>query len=507
VKEIRLSRPFRRCFVCDKSVFFRVMSKRKAKGGSDNRRLAEEVAQLKARLAQALACISELEQRNAQLQEQLAKAKKNSSNSSKPPSSDIVKPKKPKGKGRRGKRKQGGQPGHPKHERPEFPPEMLDQVWQYQLSQCPVCGDALLPSDEAPKIVQQVEVIGKPIRIDEHRGLAYWCESCQKIHYAPLPPEVQKGGLFGPRVTAVVAYLKGMCHASFSTIRKFLRDVLGVTVCRGYLRKLIAKVSDSLNHAYAELLSLLPDEEVVNADETGHKENGNRFWTWCFRVELYTLFRIDTSRGSQVLIETLGEEFDGVLGCDYFSAYRKYMDTFDVRVQFCIAHLIRDVKFLITLPDRRTQNYGQRLRDALRAMFAVIHRRDELKPATFARRLAATRDVVMAKATKHVPPSREARNLAKRFHERGQAYFEFITTPNVEPTNNLAEQAIRFVVIDRRITQGTRSESGRRWCERIWTTLATCARTGRDVLDFLHQSLLAHWHGKPPPSLLDTVAP
>ncbi len=136
----------------------------------------------------------------------------------------------------------------------------------------------------------------------------------------------------------------------------------------------------------------------------------------------------------------------------------------------------------------------------------ALHRRDELKPATFARRLAAARDTVMAKATKRVPPSKKAQNMAKRFRERGQAYFEFITTPNVEPTNNIAEQAIRFVVIDRRITQGTRGESGRRWCERIWTTLATCARTGRDVMDFLHQSILAHWRGEPPPSLLATAS-
>jgi transposase len=445
--------------------------------------------------------------RIAELEAELAKAKKNSSNSSKPPSSDIVKPKKPKGKGRRGKRKQGGQPGHAKHERSEFPPELLDGAWEYCLSQCPVCGDALLPSDEAPRTVQQIEIVAKPIRIDEHRGLAYWCETCQKIHYAPLPPEVQKGGLFGPQLTAVVAYMKGMCHASFTTIRKFLRDVLGITVSRGYLRKLIGKVTHSLDHAYHELLSLLPDEDVVNVDETGHKEKGRRLWTWCFRAELYTLFRIDASRGSQVIVDTLGEEFDGVLGCDYFSAYRKYMDTFGVRVQFCIAHLIRDVKFLLTLPDRRTQNYGKRLRDAIRVMFKVIHRRNELKPATFRRRLEEARELVIAKATKYVPPTREAQNLAKRFLERGQAYFEFITTPNVEPTNNIAEQAIRFVVIDRRITMGTRSESGRRWCERIWTTLATCARTGHDVLDFLHQSLVAQWSGEPPPSLLQAAHP
>ncbi len=471
-----------------------------------------EIAELKAQLATAIGRIEKLEQENArlrddnkQLKEELAKAKKDSSNSSKPPSSDIVTPPKPpKDKGGRGKRKPGGQPGHPKHERPEFPPEMLDDAWEYHLDECPVCGNTLLPSDDAPKTIQQIEIIQKPIRIDEHRGLAYWCESCAKVHYAPLPPDVQKGGLFGPKLTALVAYMKGSCHASFSTIRKFLRDVLKVTVCRGYLRKLIAKVTSSLDHAYEELLSLLPGEDVVNVDETGHKEKGRRLWTWCFRAELYTLFRIDPSRGSQVLIDTLGEEFDGVLGCDYFSAYRKYMDTFDVRVQFCIAHLIRDVKFLLTLPDQRTQNYGKRLRDAIRGMFEVIHRRDELKPATFARRLAAARDVVMAKATKYVPPAKKARNMAKRFLERGEAYFEFITTPNVEPTNNIAEQAIRFVVIDRRITQGTRGESGRRWCERIWTTLATCDRTGRDVLNFLYQTLLTHWQGHLPPSLLAT---
>ena len=103
---------------------------------------------IEAAVAKATAPLLE---RIAELEAELAKAKKNSSNSSKPPSSDIVKPKKPKGKGRRGKRKQGGQPGHPKHERPEFPTEMLDTTWEYHLSECPVCGDVLLPSGEAPK--------------------------------------------------------------------------------------------------------------------------------------------------------------------------------------------------------------------------------------------------------------------------------------------------------------------------------------------------------------------
>ena len=246
----------------------------------------------------------------------------------------------------------------------------------------------------------------------------------------------------------------------------------------------------------------LPGEAVLNIDETGHKENGARFWTWCFRAQLYTLFRIDKSRGSKVLVEVLGEEFNGVLGCDYFSAYRKYMRKFDVLVQFCMAHLIRDVKFLLTLPRREDQAYGQRVRDALRELFAVIHRREQMTATAFRQSLETARRQVLLVATSGVPDTKHARNLAKRFRENGDAYFRFITTPGIGPTNNLAEQAMRFVVIDRHITQGTRSEKGRRWCERIWTVVATCAQQGRAVFQFLLDSVQAHLSGATPPSLL-----
>jgi transposase len=268
------------------------------------------------------------------------------------------------------------------------------------------------------------------------------------------------------------------------------------------LPKLIGKVSKSLAPAYAELFERLPGEAVLNIDETGHKENGQRFWTWCFRAQLYTLFRIDKSRGSKVLVEVLGVEFNGVLGCDYFSAYRKYMRECDVLVQFCMAHLIRDVKFLLTLPGREVQAYGQRLRDALRELFGVIHRREKMTATAFQKALETAREQLMKAATTRVPATNHARNLAKRFREHGDAYFRFITTPGIEPTNNLAEQAIRFVVIDRRITQGTRSETGRRWCERISTVIATCAQQGRSVFTFILDSVHAHFGGGSPPSLL-----
>jgi transposase len=469
---------------------------------ANRKRAARKVARQEAEIADLKRQLAEALQRIAQLEQQLAAARKNSATSTKPPTSDILKPKKPRGKGGK-KRKRGGQPGHPRHERPEFPPGMIDEFFSHTLDACPDCGGELLLSRQAePRVIQQAELVAKPLWITEHRAVACWCPKCRKVHYAPLPEMVEKTGLFGPKLTTLVAFMRGVCHASFSTIRKFFRDVIGIKVSRGYLAKLIRKVSTWLGPAYEELLARLPGEALLNVDETGHQENAKRFWTWCFRAEIYTLFRIEPTRSSQVLIDTLGEEFNGVLGCDYFGAYRKYMRKFGVLIQFCLAHLIRDVKFLATLPDKKQQAYGKRVREALREMFVVIHRRDKLGKAGFTRKLEAIRAEVFRVATSRVPPGKHAQNLAKRFHKHGEAYFQFITTPGIEPTNNLAEQAIRFVVIDRRITQGTRSETGRRWCERIWTTIATCAQQGRSVFKFLLESVQSHLRGVPPPSLL-----
>jgi len=225
-------------------------------------------------------------------------------------------------------------------------------------------------------------------------------------------------------------------------------------------------------------------------------------WTRCFRSSLYTLFKIDPSRSSRVLLEVLGKEFDGVLGCDYFSAYRKYMGDCNVLVQFCLAHLIRDVKFLVDHPHSKNRTYGRRVLEAVKALFHVVHRRENMSAQRFARQLQAAGDELQRQATYRVPAVKEAQNLKRRFEKHGESYLRFITTPGIDPTNNIAEQAIRFVVLDRKVTQGSRSEAGQRWLERIWTAIATCTQHGQSVFEFLHKSVLASFRGDQPPSLL-----
>lgn len=290
---------------------------------------------------------------------------------------------------------------------------------------------------------------------------------------------------------------------TISALRRFFRDAMQIKISRGFLAKLANKISGSLADPYEELLRLLPDEERLNVDETGHKDSGKRLWTWCFRAATYALFKISPSRGSDVLVEVLGREFNGLLGCDYFSAYRKYMRLNDnVRLQFCLAHFIRDVKFLAEHPNSKNQAYGKCLLEHLKKLFAIIHRRDEYDtPAGFRIALARVRNELVWAATMDSPHTREALALEERFYQHTESYFRFITEPEIDPTNNVVEQAFRFVAIQRRITQGTRGLTGQTWCERIWTVVATCEQQGRSIFDYLCAAVISHFAHQPIPSL------
>jgi transposase len=470
------------------------MGKNTQKRCGNCQRLQTKVDDLQAR-------IDALSVEFAQLREQLAAARKDSSTSSKPPSSDIVKPRPTQDQGGMTKRSIGGQPGHPKHDRQPFPLEQVTRSFVHTLDACPCCSGPLQRNGDFADVVQQVDISQPPLLIEQHTSPEYWCVRCQRSYKAPMPLHIVKGGLVGLELTALVAYMKGPCHASYSTVRTFLGDIVGVTLSRSQLNKLIKKVSAALAEPYEELLAALPSEAVLNVDETGHHCQGDLWWTWCFRAELYTLYHIDAHRSADVLMEVLGKEYCGVLGCDYFSAYRRYMKECGVRLQFCLAHLIRDVKFLTTLPDARDRCYGEDLRAALKRLFEVFHQRQQLGESLFSVSLQAARDRVL-RVGLAAPATQHGQNMQKRFREHGSAYFTFVTTPGVQPTNNLAEQAIRFVVIDRHITQGTRSEAGRQFSERIWTVIATCVQQGKSVHEYLREAVGKWFAGQAAPSLL-----
>jgi len=451
-----------------------------------------------------LSKLTKAEKRICDLQEALAGRQKDSTNSSKPPSSDIVKPAK-KSVSFPGRR--GAPLGHAPQQRPPFQAAEIDAVQPHAYESCPRCGGPVELLPTPAEVVQQVELVAKPLLVTEHQSRTCYCGACQQDFTRPIPPRIAAAGTFGPRLTAWTAYLKGACHASYGTIQNLLRETCGLRIARGTLVKLCQKVSRSLAVSYDDLLRQLPQQPSLHIDETSHRENGQGQWTWVFRAPQFTLFQITAKRGADVLDRVLGKEFSGTLLADYYVAYRAYLATHPrADAQFCLAHLVRDVKFLETLPSAEDHQFATELLAELKGLFRLWHASAEFSDeATFRAALIAQGQQLERVASERAPDTKASCALARRFRKHADQYLRFTRTPGLEPTNNAAEQAIRYVVIDRRVTQGTRSERGRNWCQRIWTTIATCRQQGHDLLSFLERSYLALLIDTPPPLLLSAT--
>lgn len=450
------------------------------------RELEAEVAGLKRLLAGALGRIARLE--------------KNSSTSSKPPSSDITRPPKADGAGPPGKtkRKRGGQKGHARNLREPVASERVDEAFEYDFAPGTTPGDGWEPLDTW-HVVQQVELRESPLIVTEHRFRQYRHKRTGRIIHAPVPGDLRQQGLFGPRLRALTATLKGELHASYRGIARLYEDALGLAISTGYLAKVIGQTSDALASPYKQLCAALPGEPVLNLDETGHPDRGDRLWLWGAVAKHFTVFKIAAHRSAKVIEGLLGLAYAGVIGCDFFGAYRKFLKDAgdaggDCSAAFCWAHLIRDVRFLTTLGDKVIVRWATKLLDAIRRLFKAYHTQGE--------RSQQNAKVRVLKCVRRPPNRGEVRTLAKRIREHARAYFLFLERDDVEPTNNAAERALRHAVIGRKLTQGTRGDTGQRWCERMLSVRATCQQQDRSFFNYLVQAITEHTHGRKPSPLL-----
>lgn len=444
------------------------------------------------------------------LELELAKAKKDSSTSSKSPSSDIVKPPKKK-PNKRKKAKRGGQAGHKRQLREPLPAERVNESFVYELDAAEVRDRGLRATNEF-EIIQHIELLDLPVHVTEHQLRKYLDANGKTV--LPDVPEL-KGPIFGPRMLAMIGWLKSRAHCSYSTVALWMSDVLQVPVSRGYLAKLCnGTISASLADAHEELRQAIPEQPQLGSDESSLKNNGKKHWIWCITAPLFTLFHIAATRGRSVLEELIGEDFTGFVNFDYYSSNCSFAWHFDIKAQYCWAHLIRDIRFLLKHPDKKTKAWAEQLQDRTRKMFSSWHRRDEMSEKGFHRSMTIQRDRFL-EIVRKPPDCKEAGNLADRFriveyhkddgvakYDMSQDYFRFMFNANIEPTNNHAEQQVRHCVIDRKITQGTRSLAGQRYHERMWTAIATCAKQERSFFHFLHQAIQAKSSGQKTPSLM-----
>lgn len=456
----------------------------------------EKIERLTAALAAALDKIGALETRIAELE---ARLNQNSTNSSKPPSSDP--PGTPRSGGTPSGKKQGAQPGHRKHERRLLDP---DHIVHIRPGTCACCGKALHGDDSNPERHQVVEL--PPVKPDVTDYLIHSLEcDCGAVTRGELPPGVPQRG-YGPRLTGVVALLTGTYRLSKRMAQQLIEDLLGVEISLGTVPNLEQEISASLAAPVEEAREHVRQQPVANLDETGWYEGrddgrAGRAWLWVAVTSLVTVFKIARSRGEGVAKQILGADFKGFLGSDRWSGYA-WVEA--MRRQLCWAHLIRDFQ---GMEDRRDAGaeYGTALLALADKMFQWWPRvRDgTLARATFRRYMAPVRREVLSLLHKAAAcPAGKTAGMAKQILKLEVALFTFVDFEGVEPTNNIAERAIRHGVMYRKTCFGTQGEAGSRYVERILTVVATLRLQRRNVLEFLaaaHSARLSH---SQPPSLL-----
>ena len=468
-----------------------------------------QIAQLEKRLEAALARIAQLEEENARLREENRRLKErlglNSSNSSKPPSSDAPGP--PRQSKRPTGRRPGGQPGHKKHERALLPPEQVQHVVEVVPKECRGCKRRLRGQDSAPRRHQVVEVPPLSAIVTEYRSHALTCPACGEVTRGEVPEHARS--VFGDRLAALASLLVGKYRLSKRLVKDALSDMVGVELSLGSVSNLEAEMSQALAPAAAEALAFVRASEAVNADETSFaqgREGGRaaRVWLWVVATALVVVFHIAPIRGGKVARHLLGEDFAGILTSDRWSGYA-WVDA-GLR-QLCWAHLTRDFQGFIDR-GRRGGEIGRKLMHERNRFFEWYHRvRDgTLAREEFEKRMREVESKVgqlLREAAQRA--EKKTAGMAREILRLEKCLWTFVDVPGLEPTNNFGERCIRHAVMYRKTSFGTQSVGGSRFVERIFTATATLKLQGRDVLTFLTDSLSAHRRGLHGPSLLPSA--
>jgi transposase len=471
----------------------------------ENERLRRQVEQLRQQvteqadqIAEKKQQIADAEKQIADLERQLALRKQNSTNSSKPPSSDgLAGESRPRGRTKKSRRKVGGQPGHPGRHRPLAPAERVDEVRLVLPEQCQHCGHGLPGQGERlrtighPRRHQVTELPPIQARIIEYQCPRVVCPECGQSTRGSVPPEA--AGQFGPHLTALIAYLTVVCRMPRRVVEALLGQVLEITISLGSTQKCWEETSQAVAAPCQELEQHLKDEPVLNIDETGWRTNGAKRFLWAFVAARYVVYTVAATRGSEVLVCRLGAVFQGILCSDRFSAYLKYHHG---KAQFCWAHLKRNLLGIVEFT--KSSAVERFCRDALAEHAKLFRLWHKFRGGRIDRRQLLLRSIpiqqrVFALAEGHLDSRhREVGNLAAALFEHNERLFCFLEHQGVEPTNNSAERALRTGVQWRKICFGNRSADGEVATARLLTIAETCDLQHLNILAYLSAAVTCH---------------
>lgn len=438
--------------------------------------------------------VVQLQARVAELEEQL---RANSTNSSRPPSSDP--PGLPRRKSKSTGRRPGGQKGHPGHHRQLLPEEEVDVILDHFPAACERCGTKLPPDPENNTVRHQVsEVPPISVIVTEHRLHRVKCPCCSRKTAATLPAGTSDSA-FGGRLVALIAMLSGRYRMSRRDVEDALENLFGIRIGLGSIPRMEETVSLALQEPTEEVQIAVQRSSSANIDDTGWKEASGRAVLWNMNTPELAFYRITERKTAEAAQAILGE-FDGILGSDRATTYSFYSNG---AKQFCWAHLDRHFA-KIAERGGKAKTIGKSALAQVDKIFAAWHlfRAGHIDREQLRAQIAPVRERLAQILTRggcgHSKTENTCSNILKGFEH----LWTFIEHNGVEPTNNSAERALRPAVRWRRVSFGTQSKAGSRYVERILTAAETCRRQGRNLLEFLTRAVSAFLSDDAAPSLL-----
>ena len=436
------------------------------------RQLEENILQLLSRMQDHDRRFDELESRLNQ----------NSQNSNQPPSSDSPF-KKPKKKAKKKKRKRGGQKGHKGHRQQLLEPT---QVVKIKPDRCR-CGSCRMKHGSLEPFYTHQCIELPKIKMDVthyvlHRAT---CGRCGKTINSRLPQQHRSG--FGPRLSAMIAELSGNHGASRQTVQSFCHSVLDIPISTGAIQNVIDRASAAIEPIYAHIGKVARSRPVNHIDETSWLQSGALKWLWTMANEKVTYFKVHPNR-SKKAFESLIEDWKGILVSDDYNAYKNWVN----RRQTCLAHLIRQAKALSERKDESISRFGKNLLTQLRLLCSWAHAPPSEKQwSEFYSGLVLL--LILFEGADD-----DAGRLARRVGQEMDSLWVFLEQNGVEPTNNRAERALRFGVLWRKRSNGTQSDKGNRWVERILSLKQTCRQRALAPFPIFADAISAYFQGQRP---------
>ena len=376
-------------------------------------------------------------------------------------------------------------PGRPAGHPPAFrlPPQQIDDDIEMRLDECPKCGGPITAVQRCEQYIEDIPPVRPHVtKLTTYVGACPCCGEVRSTH--PLQVSTARGAAgthLGARALALGVWLSKRLGMTTRSVCKLLKRLFGLKLTPGGLTQALDRVAAKTQPAFDQLVADLRGQSGVWADETSWWVGGPGWWLWTFTSPDLTVYHVDTSRGRDVVLDMLGQDFKGVLTSDCLASYEKL----PYRMHKCYSH---HLKAISEAYEDEPSDYLVQLRGLLKAAMFLHTLRDSLSPPEWAEKRQRLEDRADELLLRTTPPLGAAK-VANRIRKRRRWLFTFLDDPLLEATNNRAERSLRPAVIARKLSCGNKTPHGKHTWEILTSLAVTCHQRGQDLVEFLRPHL------------------